>query len=314
MGCTSTAQSTFSSQGGVVGERALVAQVLALRRQQPVGLEDGARHLAGRARFGRHVGQDLLQLRVPRAVLDENADYAQRAVRPVPWAAVDEVDLHGEAPAVQQVFARVVEVELQQFVRPAFHGQAAARRRVHLDGMARVGHAQRQRAPFDAEAAQLGRDRVAKVDRAFLRAGGADLVVRAQFGPVVRAARAGVAPFRAAARFGRGLRAARGWTRRRGDRKPGLRVACGPRRGGVGRLGCSAGPGRTLAAGRRLGGLACLKRRKGCSPGSAPWASRRAPCSHAPVFTVAESRELRGGLPGGHSKNLNYSVDPITRR
>lgn len=25
---------------------------------------------------------------------------------------------------------------------------------------------------------------------------------------------------------------------------------------------------------------------------------------HAPVFTVAESRELRGGLPGGHSKNL----------
>lgn len=25
---------------------------------------------------------------------------------------------------------------------------------------------------------------------------------------------------------------------------------------------------------------------------------------HAPVFTVAESRGLRGGLPGGHSKNL----------
>ena len=25
---------------------------------------------------------------------------------------------------------------------------------------------------------------------------------------------------------------------------------------------------------------------------------------HAPVFTVAESRELRGALPGGHSKNL----------
>lgn len=25
---------------------------------------------------------------------------------------------------------------------------------------------------------------------------------------------------------------------------------------------------------------------------------------HAPVFTVAENRELRGGLPGGHSKNL----------
>ena len=25
---------------------------------------------------------------------------------------------------------------------------------------------------------------------------------------------------------------------------------------------------------------------------------------HAPVFTVAESRDLRGGLPGGHSKNL----------
>ena len=25
---------------------------------------------------------------------------------------------------------------------------------------------------------------------------------------------------------------------------------------------------------------------------------------HAPVFTVAESRALRGGLPGGHSKNL----------
>jgi Ala-tRNA(Pro) deacylase len=25
---------------------------------------------------------------------------------------------------------------------------------------------------------------------------------------------------------------------------------------------------------------------------------------HAPVFTVAESRELRGSLPGGHSKNL----------
>lgn len=25
---------------------------------------------------------------------------------------------------------------------------------------------------------------------------------------------------------------------------------------------------------------------------------------HPPVFTVAESRELRGGLPGGHSKNL----------
>ncbi len=25
---------------------------------------------------------------------------------------------------------------------------------------------------------------------------------------------------------------------------------------------------------------------------------------HPPVFTVAESRDLRGGLPGGHSKNL----------
>src|ERR671927_509068 len=25
---------------------------------------------------------------------------------------------------------------------------------------------------------------------------------------------------------------------------------------------------------------------------------------HPPVFTVAESRELRGALPGGHSKNL----------
>ena len=34
---------------------------------------------------------------------------------------------------------------------------------------------------------------------------------------------------------------------------------------------------------------------------------------HPPVFTVAESRELRGALPGGHSKDPNDRLDPAER-
>ncbi len=30
---------------------------------------------------------------------------------------------------------------------------------------------------------------------------------------------------------------------------------------------------------------------------------------HPPVFTVAESRDLRGALPGGHSKNVKITLD-----
>lgn len=95
------------------------------------------------------------------AELAHNGDHARVAV----LARMDEVDLQREAPTVEQMLARVAEVDLPERVGAAVQAQRLAGLGRDLDGVAVVAHLGALAAVDRGERVELRTDRAAQVDR-----------------------------------------------------------------------------------------------------------------------------------------------------
>ena len=108
-----------------------------------------------------------------------------------------EMGFHREILAPNQVFARPVEVHLQQFVSHIAERHRAAFGEIKLDSVAVVDNGVGALGPVDLERRQLRFDRRADIDRRLLRPDRADLVGGVQIAPFGRATVALIAPVRA---------------------------------------------------------------------------------------------------------------------
>src|SRR6185369_9161306 len=109
---------------------------------------------------------------------------------------VHEVSHHVEAPAVDPLLARLVEVKLHELVPLAFHGDRAARSVIHLDRVAVVDDLQRRRLVVENDGRKVALlcDCVLDVDRRLRLAGAAGLIFMLERGPLRGARRTLIAP------------------------------------------------------------------------------------------------------------------------
>ena len=150
---------------------------------------------------------------------------------------------HRKTAEIDALFARVVKVELDQPVGRAAHRDGVVARHVDLDGVAVVHHTGRARCVFEQD--RFGRPaqgrRFLDVDRRLALADGADVELRLELAPGLRAAFALVAPVHLprAVAAGGGAVAGQGGRSCAGRLLPcGHRVENGARRhGNMGRLG-----------------------------------------------------------------------------
>ena len=113
---------------------------------------------------------------------------------------------HFERFSVYQMFARMMEVELQQLVRLSIETDSAAGRDVHLNCMAIVYDLDGGRLIVDCNFAGRGLDSAVQIDGGLLESDAANPESWRQVAPMLGTGRTGISPLRCAAvTFGRAM-------------------------------------------------------------------------------------------------------------
>jgi hypothetical protein len=160
-------------------ERAHVAEKATFSGHQRARIDRGPR-VPLRTLQARHGAPDRLQSTIRLAGPDEDADDRKIARR----RTMHEMAFEIERLAGEQVFARMVEVELLQFVDCAADHAGRTGCGIHLDRVPIVDDPQLHRLICDIHTARLRRNGVGEINRRLFEAELADLERRGELSPV----------------------------------------------------------------------------------------------------------------------------------
>lgn len=180
-----------SEPGAHPSDRAWRSAVVAARGGQQALRVDRRIGFHRRAFLLRHGRNNLAEHCIRPAGRHQHADDGERASR----IGMDEMSLHRKTLAVDEMFARVMEMELQQpIVSSRSDREHAAVAGVHLDGVAVVDDGIDVLGPCDVQRRQLRLDGLPDVDWRLLAADGADAIGGIEVAPFGRAVGAFIAP------------------------------------------------------------------------------------------------------------------------
>ena len=173
-------------------EGPLVAVIVSPCWHQPIWI-DGSIGRNGWTFLRRHCRDDLAEHCVCLARSHKYPNHCE----PAPTCSgVDKVRFHGERLAIDPVFARLMEVELDQPVSLLAKGDGTAFAEIQLDGVPIVDDRVGARFPIKIERGLSRANRLGKIDRRLLSPGRAYFVRCLKTAPVVRSGCSFITPVR----------------------------------------------------------------------------------------------------------------------